>query len=133
MNILIVDDDESSHEIYKKLLGAYNDCTFVKSSIEAIALFNDQLKNLSSYDIVILDNKLPDFDGIYTVQILRLNEKLKGVGESRTSAIVMVTGEADINFVKEALKRGCNNFMLKPLSKAVFSKTLGPLGVKIDY
>lgn len=134
MRILIIDQDSGTHEVYKQFLDAYNECVFASSSIEGLTLFNKELKDLSSFDIVIVDQKATDFDGIYTAQILRMNEDLKGVTESRISKIVMTSGgDTDIRFVKEALSKGCNGFMLKPLNKDVFRKALAPLGVKIDY
>jgi DNA-binding NtrC family response regulator len=58
--------------------------------------------------VVLLDLQLPDTNGI------ELLENLRGAGPE--SAFIMLTGNADLPTAVEAIRRGAENFLAKPIS-----------------
>jgi two-component system, NtrC family, response regulator AtoC len=65
-------------------------------------------------DFVIIDRRLPDGDG------LRLLERLRSDAEERNidAAFLMVTAYADVDHAVEALKRGADDYLTKPIQLA---------------
>ena len=56
-------------------------------------------------EVVILDVKLPDINGISLLDTIK---------ESRpTTAVIMATGYYDPNFVVDAMKKGASDFLLQ--------------------
>lgn len=59
-----------------------------------------------SYDVIVLDLKMPGMDGIQTLQAIRQIDA--------TTPVIMLTGHADLKQVSQALKDGINEVLLKP-------------------
>lgn len=59
------------------------------------------------FDAVLLDLNLPDGNGLDYVEELRQ--------ANRAMAIVVITGQDDISVVVEAMRRGADNFLAKPV------------------
>src|SRR5579859_6637173 len=66
-----------------------------------------RLAQLESPDLVLLDVRLPDLNGL---QVL---EQLKKNGDAR--AVIMITADPQLDDVKAALKMGAYDFVGKPL------------------
>jgi DNA-binding NtrC family response regulator len=61
-----------------------------------------------AYDIVLLDMKLPDMDGM---------EILKAVLEEKLGlCIIVMTGYSSISNAVEAIKQGADNYLAKPFT-----------------
>jgi two-component system response regulator AtoC len=102
-SILIIDDDQA---IIKLLTHYFSS----KGWAAAGAQGGEQGRELAdkfSPDIILLDVKLPDMDGI---EVLK---KLKAQGS--TAAIVIMTGEGSIPNAVEAIKLGAEQYLTKPL------------------
>jgi two-component system response regulator AtoC len=110
--ILIVDDEVAirkslSHFFTRK------DFTVVEAGLPEEAL---RLVQETSPDVVLLDLRLPGKDG------LTLLEELKRIDDSR--AVIMMTGHGDIHSAVEAMKRGAENFLSKPVDLNQLSVTV---------
>jgi DNA-binding NtrC family response regulator len=72
------------------------------------------------FDIIILDINLPDGNGIDFIETARVNDPC--------IPIIVITGEGDIPLAVEAMQRGADNFLTKPVDNAALavfmSKTL---------
>lgn len=100
--ILIVDDEERLTTTMCKLLRIHGyDAHTAGSGQEAIARIGEE-----SWDIMILDMKMPEMSG---VQVLSEVRKL----DSRVEVIVL-TGYASLDTAQEVMKLGAYDYLLKP-------------------
>jgi two-component system response regulator AtoC len=101
--ILIVDDEVA---IRKSLAHFFTRKDF--NVVEA-GTPEDALRHVEERlpEVVLSDLRLPSMDG------LTLLERLKGVDDSLS--VIMMTGHGDIGSAVEAMKRGAENFLTKPV------------------
>lgn len=101
--ILIVDDAIFMRKVIRDLLteNNYTDLIEAGSGKEAVELFNEHRP-----DLVIMDITMPTFDGIETVKVI------KQIDPSAT--ILMCSAMGQEAMVKEALKQGAKDFIVKP-------------------
>ena len=100
--ILIIDDNQEVVDILADFL-SLNDCEIHQASKGYDGL---DILNSKDIDIVLLDVRLPDINGI---------SLLDAIKESKPSvAVIMITGYYDPNFVIDAMKKGASDFLLKP-------------------
>ena len=69
------------------------------------------------FDAVILDITLPDGSGIDFIDSLRLNDPC--------IPIIVITGAGDIPLAVDAMRRGADNFLTKPVDNAALAEFLG--------
>jgi response regulator RpfG family c-di-GMP phosphodiesterase len=102
--ILLVDDSPDIIQLVSDFLAPYS-CEVYKASTgkEAIDVLSGK-----DVEIVILDVKLPDTDGISLLDTIRLQDP--------TIAVVMITGYNDPDMIIEAMKKGASDFLMKPFS-----------------
>lgn len=102
-NILIVDDDMTIREALKDILETRENMSVESTSSGGEALlFMDQ----SFYDLVLLDIKLPDQDGM---------EILKNIRERfPETEVIMMTGFGTVNSAISALRIGAFDYVTKP-------------------
>lgn len=77
-----------------------------------------------SFDIMILDINLPDGSGIDFINTVRASDPC--------IPIIVITGEGDIPLAVEAMQRGADNFLTKPVDNAalaVFMRKMLEIGV----
>jgi response regulator of citrate/malate metabolism len=79
LSILVVEDDASFREEVVKLLGVYND-VFEANSLSSAR----KLLEKTEFDLILLDKKLSDGDGIQLIPEIRAS--------SFNSVIIIVTG-----------------------------------------
>ena len=101
--ILIVDDDKSITTVFKMMLEeqGYNVHT-APSGKEAISLTEP------SYDLVILDIKLPDINGDEVAKVM----KDRGMADN----IVLMTGYPELGDCIDSLGVGIQEILIKPIS-----------------
>ncbi len=104
--ILIIDDEHAMLEIVKALLkreGAEpTGLSSIKNGLKA--------SEMEQFDAIILDRYMPDCDGH---DILK---KLKESPQTKTTPVVMMTGEKDIAEIKMSLKLGAVGYIAKPFT-----------------
>ncbi|KMT65710.1 hypothetical protein XM47_07560 [Catenovulum maritimum] len=104
MSLLIIDDDEVDQlSIIRALNSAAQNFTISKASSATEAM---EKIDQTSFDIILLDYRLPDLNGI---------ELLKKIRQSSTDhkAIVMLTGVENAKLERHALEAGAQEFLLK--------------------
>jgi len=103
-SVLVVDDVESNLYVAKCLLQPYKlSIDTADSGMEAI----EKIKNGKTYDIVFMDQMMPNMDGVEVVKIMR---------ESGYSApIIALTANAIVGQAEILLNSGFDDFISKPI------------------
>lgn len=105
MRILIVEDDS----LFAEILQTFVEDKKCKSIIADTIKTAKDLLRASTFDFVLLDNHLPDGDGINNIDVF------KDLSESPLP-IMMITGDDNQNVMAEAFAKGVDDFIIKPLS-----------------
>ncbi len=136
--ILIVDDNETWHDILKnslKMFGVKVDSAL--SGHEALKM----IENCKvSYDVVLMDWNMPELDGIATTQhINNMCSKCPKQEECKLklpATIVMVSAFRQESIVKQAKDAGIDIFLQKPINPSLLNDILSGIFLKdvtIDY
>ena len=115
--VLVVDDRLADRETFKDVLESrgYKVAT-AQSGREAIEL----LRKGENFDIIFLDVKMPEFDGVATFEELH---KLKP-----EIPVIMVTAYTAEEIIKEALNKGAYACLFKPIDMEKLVKVLDEVG-----
>ena len=100
--VLLVDDNVEIINILTDFL-TLNGCKIYKASTGKEAL---EVLSKADLEIVILDVKLPDVNGISLIDSIKI--------KNPTIGIIMITGYHDPNLIVEAMKKGASDFLIKP-------------------
>ncbi len=107
--ILVVDDEEPSRTLLKRLLEQKNyQLIFAASGIEAL---NQLHKHCP--DLILMDITMPGMDGLETTL------RIKSADQFSTIPIIMVTGNSDKSVVANCLKAGAVDFVVKPFYRDI--------------
>ncbi len=110
LHILLVDDEISYVNVLANRLSRRNiTATKCFSGTEAIQMLRD-----NDFDVIILDLKLEDMDGIEVLKIMK-----KMVPEAK---VIMLTGHGSETAAKDGLKEGAHDYLTKPceLSELIY-------------
>ncbi len=102
ISLLVVEDDELAAEIMESY---FVDCGFQVSTVFTATDGYAHIKN-NSYDVMVLDINLPDFNGF---------ELLKNVRKYTSVPIIITSAYSDTKIKVSAFKFGANDYMVKPL------------------
>ena len=112
MKVLVVDDDEVAREHAKLVLeGAGFSCDAAAGGAEAVEMVRMHHARRTPYDLILVDWKMPDMDGVETTRQIRAI-----VGNE--SAIVILTAYRWDDVLDEAVAAGVDSFIAKPLFPA---------------
>lgn len=112
LNALIVDDDIIICRHTKQVLSDMRvKAEYVVSGADAISAVRSKWEKKSNYDVILVDWKMPDMDGIETTKEIR-----KIVGPDVTIIIMTAYDWASIEV--EAKQAGVNMLIAKPLFKS---------------
>ncbi|MGH7683558.1 MAG: response regulator, partial [Vulcanimicrobiaceae bacterium] len=111
MNVFVIDDATINLKTYEKLLANLEGIKvypFVKAP-EALLALSDL-----EPDLVIVDYRMPEMDGLEFITRFRNMSTLKEV------PVVMLTAERDIDIRRRAIESGANDFLNKPADPIEF-------------
>ena len=101
--ILLIDDEIATRFGFVRYLSS--------SGFDVIEAENlssaDRLFLLQKFDAVIIDINLPDGSGLDLIEKIRK--------DSPEISIIIITGSGDIPLAVEAIRRGADNFLTKPV------------------
>lgn len=104
IRILVAEDNDSNYLLINAILKRRGTLTRAVNGKEAV----DAVMK-GDYDIVLMDIKMPEMDGLEaTMRIREFN---------KTIPIVAVTANAFNSDKIKALEAGCSNFITKPINK----------------
>ena len=106
--VLVVDDDEFQRKIIGKLLEAENyHLIFCGDGFEALSVLRK-----TRPDLILMDVMMPNMDGMETTR------RLKAISQFAKTPVIMVTGKSEGGVVKDSLKAGATDFVVKPFERA---------------
>lgn len=113
LRVLIVDDEDDFRETIVKRLNARKILAEgAASGVKALQLLENK-----DYDVIVLDVKMPDMDGI---EALRHIKKLKPEIE-----VIMLTGHASVEFGLKGMQLGAFDYVMKPAPLNELLDTIG--------
>lgn len=102
-HILIIDDEASLRQTMARILLRVGfQVTTVASAKECFAVLNEQ-----SFDLVYLDIRLPDMNGLEILKTIR--------SQFPELPIILFTAQPDLHSAVEALRSGASDYLMKPL------------------
>ena len=112
MDVLIVDDDEVLLDTAVDTLESLGlNAERAGSGLEALGMIKHREETGKNYDIVILDLKMPDLDGVETIRRIR--------SEVKSSVPILLISAYSWSDVEEKAKEvGVNGFLSKPLFRS---------------
>lgn len=102
-NVLIVDDEQQTIEIFQAALSSQGyQITVADNGKNAL----EKIKN-KKFDIIILDEMMPDMSGNDVMQVLKQDETTKNI------PVVILTNYGEVGLVKDAMAAGASDYLLK--------------------
>jgi two-component system, OmpR family, response regulator len=102
LRVLIIDDEPDFLEtIVKRLVKRNMEATGVGSGEDALGLVENE-----SFDVAILDMRMPGMDGIETLKEIKRKSPL--------TEVIMLTGHASVESGMQGMQFGAFDYMIKP-------------------
>lgn len=101
--ILVVEDSESFRESLLQLLGVYNDV----EGVPDLASAKESLEK-GCYDVVILDKRLPDGDGMTLISGIK--------SDNPNTVVIILTEDGEQNSAKKCMLLGADDYVVKSKS-----------------
>ena len=111
--VMVADDDAIMRDLLKGILrsGGHTVVGEARDGEEAIAVV-EKIRP----DVLCLDIKMPKMDGMQCLEALKAS--------TPQLIIIMVSGEATLQVVQEALSKGAGGFIVKPFNAAKVLDTI---------
>lgn len=106
--ILLVDDSSTVLAMGRMILGRRYELSTARTGREGV----DRALALRP-DLILLDIALPELDGLEALAELRKD------AATRDTPVIMVTAYGDTWSRETSLKRGCNDYIIKPIHSLV--------------
>ncbi|WP_246472495.1 response regulator [Azospirillum tabaci] len=106
MQVVIVDDDPSTLFITSAVIRRIDDAEPIGMGGPLAAL--DWLAG-NTPDLILIDNVMPDLDGMAMLERIRAQRHLADV------PVVMITADTSVKLRVAALESGCTDFLTKPI------------------
>lgn len=129
MKILIAEDDRISRTFLQKFMSNYGDVDVAVDGMEAVDLYMESIKNKAPYDMLCLDIMMPKVDGLKVLKVIRQLEAQKKVPQEEHLPIIMMTALADVGYVDEAFRQGCDAYATKPIDTDKVEDVMRNLGL----
>jgi DNA-binding NtrC family response regulator len=100
--ILVVDDEETLLEVLKRVLEA--ESYYVHTAADGAAAIN--ILQTLPFDLVLLDIKMPEVDGVTVLRFIR--------GNLLDTQVIMLSASNEVNTAVECMKLGAYDYLQKP-------------------
>ena len=120
MNALIIDDSRAMRRVLRRIVEPLGFAvTEAGDGREGL----NQLSEMDTVDLILVDWNMPVMNGIEFVQAVRADEK------HQDSKLVMVTTETEPLKMARALMAGVDEFVMKPFTSDILVDKLRLIGV----
>lgn len=117
ITILVAEDTDSNFKLIEAMIGRTFKLTRAHNGLEAVSMFFE-LKP----DLVLMDIKMPELSGLDATALIRESDK--------TTPIIAQSAFAFEDDRRNAMEKGCSDFLAKPFSKkqltAIIQRNLNP-------
>ncbi len=104
-HLLVVDDNESHREVMERFLGSKGFIVSTASGGEEALILIDAQR----FDLVLLDILMPDIGGLDVLEKIRQKHSVADL------PVILVTVKDQTDDIVEGLKRGANDYIIKPV------------------
>jgi len=118
--VLLVDDSRAMRSMLKRMVSGLG-LESVEAENGRAAL--EKIDQIGKPKFALVDWNMPEMNGLEFVKAIRSRPDMKGL------ALVMVTSEAEMERVAEALEAGADEYMMKPFSTDDLAEKLRALGL----
>jgi DNA-binding NtrC family response regulator len=113
LRVLIVDDEDDFRETIVKRLNARKiKAEGAASGVKALQVLEDK-----DFDVIVLDVKMPDMDGIETLRHIKKHKP--------EIEVIMLTGHASVEFGLKGMQLGAFDYVMKPAPLNELLDTIG--------
>jgi signal transduction histidine kinase/DNA-binding response OmpR family regulator len=121
--ILVVDDSFIAREMLTVMLDAVGfTVETVASGAEALERIYIRHEASQPFDLVLMDWRMPDMDGIETTARIKSDARL-----AKIPAVLMITAFGREDMARKAKEAGLDGFLLKPVIKEALANTIGKI------
>jgi len=112
ISTLIVDDNATNRLILREMLSTWDaKVTEAEGGKEAISIIKSAYQKNKPYDLVLLDCRMPEVDGISVAKFLREQKN------SESTTVMMLSSEYKPDDMKQIDKYGIGSYLLKPIKR----------------
>ncbi len=119
LRVLVVDDNEMAREILKEQIRAFGMHAVAVDSGKAALVELERVCEADPYDLVLMDWRMPEMDGLETTQIITEDKML-----SHTPVTIMVSAYGREEVFQKAKKMGVDAFLMKPICQSLLFDTI---------
>jgi CheY-like chemotaxis protein len=123
MTVLVVDDDADTRELIRRVLMKDFELRIVEAADGRTAL---ERLSVTRIDVMLLDIRMPGMGGL---QVLETVRHMPGHKNLR---VVMLTGMADEDEVRTAMRMGVSGVLVKPLTPTLLRERLSRLITEVQ-
>jgi len=118
ITVIIVEDSPEDREMYRRFLTRDNPNSYklleFESGSEAIDwCLHSWDPQETSPDLILLDYRLPDMDGLEFLQELKLEQNTKHGNQHRQIPVILLTGQGSEEIAVQAMKMGAEDYLVK--------------------
>ncbi len=118
LRTLVVEDNEAARLILAEILNSFRfDVSTACSGSEALKKIAHATAD-TAYELILMDWKLPDLDGIETIKRIRQENQYAHI------PIILMTAFGREELIANAQKAGANAFLIKPLKQSLLFDTI---------
>ena len=122
MQVLFVEDDPMNRRVVKDMLRV------VGANMEEAADAETGLKMIEdgSFNIILMDLRMPGMDGLTAIRHLRSN----GASAKATLPVIVVTADTAIDLREQCIEAGADEVILKPVAMGALLNAMGRMVAK---
>jgi response regulator of citrate/malate metabolism len=118
INCLIIDDCPITRKLHIKYLLSINPNINIEEAYDGIIALEKISNNVNRYDLILLDNSMPNLMGTQLTKLLRIFNYNK--------LLIAITSDNEQTIIDEFYNNGINYVIIKPLTKKI-------MGMIINY
>jgi len=118
LKILIVEDEYISRVLLSEMLLEFGSCFIAVDGKEAVGILKHSFATNEPFDLVCLDIRMPEVDGLDVLRSIREMEKKRGLTALHATKVIMTTALEDSKNIMRAFTQGhCEAYLTKPIER----------------